>query len=124
MPGLIAKRIASMVGILLVLTAIVFTLQHLTPADPVHAFLGANSSKAQIAAERHKLGYDKPLPVQYVRYVDDLLHGNLQTSLRTRRPVMTDLRAYLPATLELTLFAIFLTAVLAIALGVASAARW
>jgi peptide/nickel transport system permease protein len=124
MVGLIGKRIASMVGILLVLTAIVFTLQHLTPADPVHAFLGANSSKAQIATERHKLGYDKPIAVQYVRYVDDLLHGNLQTSLRTRRPVTTDLGAYLPATIELTLFAIFLTAVLAITLGVASAARW
>jgi peptide/nickel transport system permease protein len=121
---LIATRLVSMVGILLALSAIVFILQQVTPSDPVHAYLGANSSKATIAAERHKLGYDKPLVVQYVRYVNDLLHGDMQMSLRTRRPVTTDLGAYLPATLELTLFALLLAAVLAIGLGIASAARW
>lgn len=124
MRKLIATRLVSMVGILLALSAIVFILQQVTPSDPVHAYLGANSSKATIAAERHKLGYDKPLVVQYVRYVNDLLHGDMQMSLRTRRPVTTDLGAYLPATLELTLFALLLAAVLAIGLGIASAARW
>jgi hypothetical protein len=101
MTKLIAQRLGAMLVVLLVLSAAVFVLQQLTPTDPVHAMLGANSSKATIAAERHKLGYDRPLPVQYLRYVGDLLRGNLQMSLRTRRPVRTDLGAYLPATMEL-----------------------
>ena len=124
MSGLIAKRVAAMVGILLVLTAIVFGVQQLSPTDPVHDYLGANSTPSQIAAARHKLGYDKPLPVQYVRYVGNLLHGNMGTSLRTRQPVTTDLRHALPATLELALAAMLIAAVLAVLLGVASAARW
>src|SRR4051812_40266911 len=104
MVGFLAKRLSSMVLILLVLAAVVFTLQQVTPTDPVHVKLGANASKEQIAAERHRLGYDDPLLSQYVGYVGDLLHGDLQESLRTRRPVTTDLGAYVPATLELALF--------------------
>jgi peptide/nickel transport system permease protein len=119
----VAKRILSMILILLVLAAIVFGLQQLTPTDPVHAMLGANASKEQIAFENHKLGYDKPLPQQYLHYVGGLLHGDMQESLRTRRPVTTDLGAYLPATLELTLFAVFLAGVLGTLLGLATAAR-
>ena len=59
-----------------------------------------------------------------MRYVWDLLHGNLQTSLRTRQPVATDLRHALPATLELAVAAMLIASVLALFLGVASAARW
>jgi peptide/nickel transport system permease protein len=124
MAALIAKRVAAMVGVLLVLTAIVFGVQQLSPTDPVHNYLGANSTPAEIAVASHKLGYDKPLAVQYVRYVGDLLRGNMGTSLRTRQPVTTDLGHALPATLELALAASLIAAVLAILLGVASAARW
>ena len=120
---LIATRIGAMVAVLLFLAAVVFTLQQLTPADPVHAMLGANASKAAVASQRHKLGYDKPLPNQYLHYVGGLAHGDLQMSLRTRRPVATDLGHYLPATLELALFGLALAAVLGGLLGVVTAAR-
>jgi peptide/nickel transport system permease protein len=123
MPAFLAKRVSSMALILLVLAAVVFTLQQVTPTDPVHVKLGANASKEQIAAERHRLGYDKPLPEQYVNYVGDLLHGDLQESLRTRRPVTTDLGAYVPATLELALFGLGVAAILGAILGLATAAR-
>jgi peptide/nickel transport system permease protein len=119
----IVKRLLAMVVVLLVLAAVVFTLQQVTPTDPVHAMLGANASKAQIAAERHKLGYDRPVVTQYLRYVSGVATGDLQMSLRTRRPVATDLRAYLPATVELALFALVLAAVLGTAIGIATAAR-
>jgi peptide/nickel transport system permease protein len=112
-----------MVAVLLFLAAIVFTLQHLTPTDPVHSFLGANASKAAIKTESHKLGYDKPLPQQYLHFVGGMLHGDFQMSLRTRRPVSTDLRHYLPATLELALFGLALAAVLGGVLGVVTAGR-
>ena len=117
------KRVAAMIGVLLVLTGIVFTLQHLTPTDPVHAMLGANASKEQIAAENHKRGYDQPLANQYVRYVSGLIHGDMQDSLRTRRPVTTDLGAYLPATLELAAFGLIVAALLGGLLGLATAAK-
>ncbi len=123
MGAFLMKRTASMVAILLVLAAVVFTLQRLTPADPVHAMLGANASKEQIAAENHKLGYDRPLPAQYVSYVAGLLHGDLQMSLRTRRDVTTDLASYLPATLELALFGLVLAVLLGALLGLATAAK-
>ncbi len=124
MVGLIAKRLVAMVGVLLFLVAVVFTLQRLTPEDPVHAYLGGNASQAAIKVERHKLGYDRPLVVQYVRYVDDLIHGNLQMSLRTRRPVSTDLADYLPATLELATYGLLLAAVLGGILGLVTASSF
>src|SRR5579862_6452209 len=101
-----------MVGVLLFLAAAMFTLQHNTPVSPVHSMLGANASKAAIAAESRKLGYDKPILQQYVHYVTGMLHGDFQMSLRTRRPVATDLRHYLPATAELALFGLLLAALL------------
>ena len=125
MVGLIAKRVAAMVVVLLVLTAIVFGVQQLSPTDPVHNYLGANSTPG---ADRG--GAPQARLRQAVARCStcatcaDLLHGNMQTSLRTRQPVATDLRHALPATLELAFAAMLIAAVLAIFLGVASAARW
>jgi peptide/nickel transport system permease protein len=124
MARLLVRRLGAMVIVLLFLVVVVFTLQRVSPTDPVHSFLGANASRAAVAAERHKLGYDRPLVVQYISYVGDLLHGNLQMSLRTRRPVATDLGHYLPATGELALFSLILAAVLGLFLGVTTAARF
>jgi peptide/nickel transport system permease protein len=121
---LVSKRVGAMVAVLLFLALVMFVLQHVTPSDPVHAMLGANASRTAIAAERHKLGYDQPLPQQYVHYVTGILHGSLQTSLRTRRPVATDLHAYLPATVELAVFGLLLAAALGAVLGLITAARF
>jgi peptide/nickel transport system permease protein len=99
-------------------------LQRLSHTDPVHAYLGANASKAAIAKESAKLGYDKPVLDQYFHYVTGLFRGNLQDSLRTRRPVSTDLAEYLPATLELSLTALVMALFLGAVLGLASAGRW
>jgi peptide/nickel transport system permease protein len=118
------KRLVSMVVILLVLTAAIFLLQRISHVNPVHAYLGPNASRAAIARESRLLGYDQPLVVQYLHYVDNVLHGNLGLSLRTRRPVATDLRDYLPATAELALFGLVLAVVLGAVLGIASAAQW
>jgi peptide/nickel transport system permease protein len=124
MARLIQKRLLAMVAVLLFLAAVVFTLQQLTPVNLAHSYLGGNASEAAIKAETHKLGYDRPIVVQYVRYIGDVLHGNFQTSLRTRRPVATDLRAYLPATLELAFFGLLIAAVLGGILGLVTAAKF
>jgi peptide/nickel transport system permease protein len=124
LPKFLIKRLGAMILILLVLTAIVFSLQKLSHTNPVHAYLGANASQAAIAKESAILGYNKPIINQYFHYVTGLVHGNLENSLRTRRPVATDLGEYLPATLELTLTALGLALVLGAVLGLASAGRW
>src|SRR5260221_3884310 len=120
---LLVRRFGAMIGILVVLAAVVFALERFTPADPVHAMVGANASPATIAAARHQLGYDRPLPQQFVTYLVDVAHGNLQMSLRTRRPVRTDLSAYLPATIELAFFGMLLAGILGVGLGLMTALR-
>jgi peptide/nickel transport system permease protein len=120
----IVRRLAAMVVILLVLSASIFFLQKLSRTDPVHAYLGANASKEAIARESKILGYDRPLAVQYAHYVRGAVTGDLGVSLRTRRPVATDLANYLPATVELTIFGMSLAVILGGLLGLASAGRW
>ena len=124
MTKFVLGRLASMVVVMLVLAFIVLCLQRYTPADPVRAKLGANAPRAAVEKERARLGYDRPLLVQYASYVGGLVTGDLQDSLRTRRPVSQDLGEYVPATLELALFSLAVAMVLGGFLGIASAGRW
>jgi peptide/nickel transport system permease protein len=121
---LIAQRLAAAVAIILLLSAGMFFLQTISPLDPVHAMLGSSASQAAVVAQRHRLGLDLPLPNQYLRYVSGLVHGDLGTSYRTRRPVGVDLRSFVPATAELSLFALVVALVLAGVLAVATTLRW
>jgi peptide/nickel transport system permease protein len=121
---LIAQRLAAAVAIILLLSAGMFFLQTISPLDPVHAMLGSSASHAAVVAQRHRLGLDLPLPNQYLRYVSGLVHGDLGTSYRTRRPVGVDLRSFVPATAELSLFALVVALVLAGVLAVATTLRW
>jgi peptide/nickel transport system permease protein len=121
---LLAKRLVAVVVILLALTAVLFLLQHISPADPVKTMLGPGASQELVAETRRQLGLDDPISVQYVHYVGHLLHGDLGTSYRTRRPVGTDLATFFPATLELTLFGLALALVLAVGLAVATTLNW
>jgi peptide/nickel transport system permease protein len=117
-------RLASMAGVLLALALALFVLQQVSPVDPVRASLGANASTEIVERERERLGYNDPLVTQYVRFVGDLARGDLGDSLRTRRPISTDLREYLPASFELAGFAFAAAGVLGLALGLASAANY
>jgi peptide/nickel transport system permease protein len=118
------RRAAAAAGVILVLIAAVFILQQLSPSDPVRAKLGPNATTAIVAAERKRLGYDDPLPVQYVRYVGDAFTGSLQVSLRTGQPVLSDIGTFLPASLELVFFSLLLGVPLTLLLGIAGAGRW
>ncbi len=118
------RRVAAAAAVILVLIAAVFILQQLSPSDPVRAKLGPNATNAIVAAERKRLGYDDPLPVQYVRYVGDAFTGSLQVSLRTGQPVLSDIGTFLPASLELVFFSLLLGVPLSLLLGIAGAGRW
>jgi peptide/nickel transport system permease protein len=117
MPALVGRRLLALLAVLCGLAVIVFLLQAVIPADPARAMVGASAPASVVAAKRHQLGYDKPLPQRFADYVDRLLHGNLQESLRTRNPVSTDLTSFAPATLELALVAAALAGMLGVGLG-------
>ena len=81
----------------------VFLLLHLLPGDPAAYFAGPAATEEAIEQIRVKLGLDKSLPQQFVRYVGDLAKGDLGQSLTTGQPVVTEIRNRLPASAELTL---------------------
>lgn len=114
----IVTRLASLIGVLLLLLVAVFLIQRVLPADPVRALLGRTATAAQVAAERTALGFDAPLYVQLVRFLGDVATGNLGMSLRTRTPVAEDIATYLPATLELVFVATLIALVIGSLLGV------
>lgn len=117
----VTKRLLQFVFVLLGTSIILFTVSHVIPADPVRAAAGPKASPAELEAIRVKLGFDKPIPVQYVIYVANLLHGDMGRSVVTLRPVIADLAERLPATLELSIISLALTAFFGIALGIYSA---
>lgn len=119
--ALALRRLAWFVPTLLGLLAVTFVISRVIPADPVALVAGETATPAQVAALRHQLGYDRPLPVQFVTYVARLARGDMGTSLYTMRPIVDDLASRLPATIELTLVAMLGSVVIGIPLGVVSA---
>lgn len=123
MARLIAQRLVGMFIVLLLLTLTVFFIQAKLPANPVAATLGGGATPQLIAEKRHELGYDKPLWVQYERYVMRVFHGDLGTSLRTHSSVLGDIGHFAPSTAELAFAAAIWMFVLAVGLGLWSALR-
>jgi peptide/nickel transport system permease protein len=118
---LLRKRLFGLVLVVFGVSLITFAISHLIPGDPARLIAGDRASDALVAGIRHQLGLDLPLYQQYGRYLMDLLHGDLGTSIRTNRPVLEDLQAFFPATLELALVALFLAILVGVPLGVLSA---
>ena len=119
--ALVLRRCLWMPPTLLGLTLIVFTVSHIIPADPARVLAGENAPIEQVEALRRKYGLDRPLPEQFFRYVGDVVHGSLGTSLYTQRPVAADLVERMPATFELALFALAVSVLVGLPLGVVSA---
>lgn len=118
---ILQRRLFSLVWVVVGVSIITFSISHLVPGDPARLVAGDRATPEIVAAVRADLGLDKPLPQQYFRYMGQLLHGDLGTSIRTRRPVMQDIAAFFPATLELALVALILATLAGIPLGVLSA---
>ena len=100
-----------------------FIITRVVPADPAQLYAGPRARAAQVEEVRVQLGLDDPLPVQFVRYVGELLRGDLGESFRTKRAILADLRVFLPATLELVGLATVVALLIGIPLGVMGAAR-
>lgn len=116
--SLVANRLIWFLPTMLGLLAIVFVLSRVVPIDPALLAAGENATAEQLQQVRERFGFDKPLPVQFLRYVHDVAQGNFGISLFTQQPIIHDLAARLPATLELTLVAVLIAALVGIPLGV------
>lgn len=119
----ILRRLVLMIPLLVGVTLVAFVVAHAVPADPLTANLGqrAMSDPTIVAAFKAEWGLDQPPPVQYLVYLRNLMSGDLGRSIRSRRPVLDDLKAYLPATIELATSATILGVGLGLAFGVLSA---
>ena len=105
------------------LTAVTFIIGRVMPADPVLAIVGDRASQDVYQAMYLKLGLDKPLLQQYWIYLTNVMRGDFGTSIMTTRPVLDDLIAYFPATLELASVATFIGVFIGVPMGVVAAVR-
>jgi len=123
MRTLIIRRILISVPLIVVVTGLTFVLESLVPGNTARAIVGTSGSPAAYQQLRAELGLNNPLWYQYWQYFDQLLHGNLGTSIFTGEPVSTLLNQRLGVTLSLVLLATALCAVIGVLLGVISAVR-
>ncbi len=120
----LVRRLLLSVVVLFLTTIATFTLAHSVPGDPTAAIVSEKIATPEVIAQvRKKYGLDKPVPVQYVLYLKNLLHGDLGQSLTTRHSVGRDLKEFFPATVELALFAIVFAIGAGGPLGIVAAIR-
>ena len=119
----IARRLLTVVPTLIGVVIVTFLLTRVLPGDPAVYFAGPAATPQSIAEIRKSLGLDRPLPDQFVRYVNDLAHGNFGNSLSTGRPVATEISSRLPASAELTLSGLLLSIAIAVPLGIFAAVK-
>jgi len=120
---MILKRVMMAVPSLIGVVIVTFLLTRALPGDPAAYFAGPAATTEAIQQIRVKLGLDKPLYVQFVRYVEDLARGDLGNSLTTGQPVGQEIKTRLPASAELTLLGLIVSVVIAVPLGILAATR-
>jgi len=113
------------VPLLFLVTMVTFSVALLLPGDPALAYIGeANMrDKTMYDAMRKELGLDRPIPVQYAKWLGRVLRGDFGRSIRTREPALEGLMARFPVTLHLTAMAMMVALLVAVPVGVLSAVR-
>jgi ABC-type dipeptide/oligopeptide/nickel transport system permease component len=119
----LARRVLWALLVIWVVSLITFSLSRIVPADPAAFVAGLGATKSQIESIRKEMGLDRPLPEQYASYAKGLVRLDLGTSIRTRRAVVTDLRHFFPATLEVILISFVVYLILSAVLGILAATR-
>jgi ABC-type dipeptide/oligopeptide/nickel transport system permease component len=123
MRSIVLKRLATAIPSLIGVIVVSFLLTRVLPGDTASYFAGPAATPQAIAEVRKQLGLDRSLPEQFARYVVDLSHGNLGTSLTTGQPVVTEIANRLPASGELTLLGLLIALGVAVPLGILAAIR-
>src|SRR2546429_452126 len=120
---MIGKRLMFAIPSLIGVVIVTFLLTRALPGDPAAYFAGPAATKEAIEQIRVQLGLDKPLYIQFGRYVADLARGDLGNSLTTGQPVGHEIKTRLPASAELTLLGLAVSMVIAVPLGIMAATR-
>ncbi len=128
MPSFLLKRLLATIPTLFGVLVITFAIVRLTPGDPARLIVGERATEEELTRVRQELGLDRPMTVQFARYVTNLtVKRDIGRSFRTGAPVIDDLKKYFPATVELTLFALGVAIILGVggaALCSLSRSRW
>jgi peptide/nickel transport system permease protein len=117
------RRLAQAVVVVAGVIVLTFLVARVVPGDPAVAYAGPHASAAQLAQVREQFGLDKSVPAQLADYLQGTVTGDWGTALHTKRPVLTDLGNVIPPTLELVSFAILLSLIVGIPLGMLAARR-
>jgi glutathione transport system permease protein len=117
------RRLVGTVPVLVAVSIFVFGFVHLLPGDPARLIAGPDASQQDVQSVREALGLDRPLWQQYLRYVDQTMHGELGRSSRTRQPVSTEIGARFMPTLWLTIVAMIWATIVGAAIGVVSGVK-
>ena len=123
MSRLIVRRVISLVPVLVLVTAGVFGLIHLTPGDPIDAMMAESVDAEAKASLRKELGLDRPIHEQYAAWMRRLLRGDLGRSIRNGEPVIENVSRRIRPSLELALLAMAVSLLIAFPVGIVSAAR-
>ena len=123
MAGFLVQRLAGTIPVLLLISLLVFILIHAAPGDPTLMLLGEETNAAEIAKAKERWGLDRPLYIQYFKFIESAAAGEFGKSFKYGESVTRVIRTRLPATIELAFFAIVIATLLAIPLGVWAGAR-
>jgi peptide/nickel transport system permease protein len=118
---LILSRLALAVPVLVCVSIVAFILLRLAPGDPAQLQAGLEASPDVVAAVRHELALDQPLPVQYLTWAGRVVHGDLGVSYSTRQPVTLLIGQRLPVTAQISITALILIVAIGVPLGILSA---
>ena len=120
---LVLHRLTATVPVLLLVTLGVFLLLHLTPGDPIDTMMSESADPAVKAHLRKELGLDQPIYVQYVRWMSRVVRGDLGRSIRNGEPVIENVGRRIRPSLQLALFAMTISVLIAFPVGIMSAVR-
>ncbi|MCF6462079.1 ABC transporter permease [Clostridium sp. Cult1] len=123
MRRLIIKRMLQMIPMLIAVSIVSFLLIKLAPGDPVQAYITPEMGPADIERIRQNMGLNDPIHIQYIRWVKNVLKGDLGYSLVNHRPVVTQITERLPATIGLMFTSLIFSMVIGIVVGLLSAAN-
>ena len=118
---LIGRRLIALPIMALGVSFLIFFLMSFSPIDPAYKAIGESATPEQIQRYHEEYGLDDPWPVRYVRYMGDLLHGELGTYSAQRRPVADRITTALPVTMQLTFFGLLLGTIVSFTLGILAA---
>ena len=121
MGGFVIRRLIESIPVLLLSTVAVFMILRLLPGDQAQALAGPDARPEVLQAVRQAYGLDRPLPVQYITWLGDVVRGDFGKSFLTNRPVMEVVGRRLPVTLELAIVSLLLSCLIAFPLGITAA---